>query len=724
MTQDNERIESVERRLAALEVEISVMRKTLVGMTQASQPTYQTPTKSQPPVTQPISPPPPIPAPPAYVTSEPKHSSRDARFKTDGFTKQFGSSEFWINKVGIGLLLLGVIFLFKYSIEQGWITPAIRVAFGLALGLGLAVAGAKMYAKKRHQSLVALGGSVATFYICSFAMYQMYALTPYYVAFALMALVSASAFVFSIKQDEPVLSFIAALGAFVAPFLLYTGQNNVPGLMLYTSLVITTSCCVYLARGWVSLITLSAISGWLIMIITVDSPLDGQYERLATQSGIALSWLFFWGSPLLRLSFLTRDSFPRWLTKASDSRTLSEASPRNTLPSHAHTLTITSPVIALALSMEIWTLADWNWSLISLGLAALYFIVWLRIRGAGRMLEIATTQMVAGFLMLTAGAIALLNDTTTPAFIAAQALALRFAAKRLTGGPASSVRKWALAYLVVSLAWIGVEIIFGSLFNSSHRSAISAETLVTLFIAGVAFGFAYLAENKEERVGLTSVGAITLAIICLDVSDSNGLFLAVTLTGFAVLMLAQRYDKESLFGIGHGIFAAQGLWLFARITGIEAIGTPLVNAQAGVEGLAIVGGIALSRYFSRAELPANFSRAYGLIAHLAFLALIFREFVPLDNGHGIITSIWGAYTITLIILSLRQRDTRLKQVATATLALVIGKLFFVDLGNLESLWRILLFIGLGGLLMGVSYFYQRIWNSAPPDEQSNPPPNQ
>lgn len=29
------------------------------------------------------------------------------------------NGEFWLSKVGIGLLLLGVAFLFKYSIEQG-----------------------------------------------------------------------------------------------------------------------------------------------------------------------------------------------------------------------------------------------------------------------------------------------------------------------------------------------------------------------------------------------------------------------------------------------------------------------------------------------------------------------------------------------------------------------------------------------------------------------------
>ncbi len=718
MAEDNQRFEGVERRMAALELEISVLRQTLVGITQASQTQPQATTQSQIPIPQTPPARPPSPAPPAYISPESARSGDKSGFKADGFVKQFGSSEFWINKAGIGLLLLGVIFLFKYSIDQGWITPAIRIVFGLALGLGLALAGARMYSKKRHQSLVALGGAVATFYICGFAMYQMYALTPYYVAFSLMGLASAAAFAFSVKQDEPALSFVAALGAFVAPFLLYTDQSNVPGLMLYTSLVIVTSCGVYMARGWVSLLTLSAVCGWAIMLLTVDSPLEGEYEKLAAQAGITLSWLAFWGSPLTRLTILAREKLPKWLTNLDTSSAALARQARSSLPGHAHTMTVTSPVIALALSMEIWSLPDWNWSLISLVVAGLYFAVWMGMRGKEMLRHIATTQMIAGFLMITAGAIALLDDTTTPAFIAAQALALLLASSRLLGKSAQSVKKWALVYLVVSLAWIGLELVYGTLFDNTNKSAVAPETLVTLWIVGVTFAFSYFSETKEERLGLSSVGAFALTLICLDVQTSNGLFLAVTLTGIALLLGAQKYDKNALLTVVHGIFAALGVWFFARIMELEATGTPLVNTQAGVEGLAIIAGLAISQSLSRGPQSRRSFGVYGLAAHVGLLTLTFREFVNLENGHGIITSIWGVYTIGLIILSLRQRDTRLKQVATATLVLVIAKLFFVDLGNLESLWRILLFISLGGLLMAVSYFYQRIWNSSAASNES------
>lgn len=71
--------------------------------------------------------------------------------------------EYWLNKVGIGLLLFGVAFLFKYSVDQGWITPPIKVGLGMFIGVALAVVGMRMHRHRRDFSQVLLGGSGAVF---------------------------------------------------------------------------------------------------------------------------------------------------------------------------------------------------------------------------------------------------------------------------------------------------------------------------------------------------------------------------------------------------------------------------------------------------------------------------------------------------------------------------------------------------------------------------------
>ena len=44
-----------------------------------------------------------------------------------------------------------------------------------------------------------------------------------------------------------------------------------------------------------------------------------------------------------------------------------------------------------------------------------------------------------------------------------------------------------------------------------------------------------------------------------------------------------------------------------------------------------------------------------------------------------------------------------------TLLVLVGKLFLVDLARLEAIWRILLFLGFGGLFLVLSYYFQARW---------------
>ena len=43
----------------------------------------------------------------------------------------------WLPRVFVGIMLLGVIWLFKAGVDAGLLTPAIRIVFGIALSIGL-----------------------------------------------------------------------------------------------------------------------------------------------------------------------------------------------------------------------------------------------------------------------------------------------------------------------------------------------------------------------------------------------------------------------------------------------------------------------------------------------------------------------------------------------------------------------------------------------------------
>jgi uncharacterized membrane protein len=63
----------------------------------------------------------------------------------------------------------------------------------------------------------------------------------------------------------------------------------------------------------------------------------------------------------------------------------------------------------------------------------------------------------------------------------------------------------------------------------------------------------------------------------------------------------------------------------------------------------------------------------------------------------------------LLTLGFWRRAAFLRWQALVLLAVAIGKVFTVDVSELSQGYRILSFLGLGALLLGVSFVYQRDW---------------
>ncbi|MEE8577476.1 MAG: DUF2339 domain-containing protein, partial [candidate division Zixibacteria bacterium] len=63
------------------------------------------------------------------------------------------------------------------------------------------------------------------------------------------------------------------------------------------------------------------------------------------------------------------------------------------------------------------------------------------------------------------------------------------------------------------------------------------------------------------------------------------------------------------------------------------------------------------------------------------------------------------------VIGLRRNHHRLRTVAVATLFAVVAKLFLVDLANIETIFRILLFMGFGGVFLALSYYFRSLWKS-------------
>jgi uncharacterized membrane protein len=72
-----------------------------------------------------------------------------------------------------------------------------------------------------------------------------------------------------------------------------------------------------------------------------------------------------------------------------------------------------------------------------------------------------------------------------------------------------------------------------------------------------------------------------------------------------------------------------------------------------------------------------------------------------------LSGIWLLYSIVLMVLGLWRRVRGIRIMSIVLFGFTILKIFIYDLSFLETLYRIFSFIGLGVILLGVSYLYQR-----------------
>ena len=345
--------------------------------------------------------------------------------------------EFWFNKIGIGLLLFGVAFAFKYSIEQGWVTPPIRHLFGLAVGGVLLFLGYRLYGKRRHFARVLLGGSIGTFYMTGFSAFQLFDLVSHTAAFAFMLAVTALAFFISLKQDDAIFSLIGTAGALGTPFLLYTGSGSIPGLIGYTCLVLAGTTAVYFIKGWRLLLWLSVVGGWVVIGIALDSG-DFLYkfyadaDQWAVQLGAIFAWLNFWAAPTVRriLRLKNPDRWPKPLLGIGDNAVSSGGA--KVMERHLHLLAVGSPLVALLVSVQTWPATeDYVFGWAAMGAAVIY---WLTARYLTRLPDLrnlAFTHVAVGTLLFTIALCLILDGNNLLFALGSEALVLHIITRRL-----------------------------------------------------------------------------------------------------------------------------------------------------------------------------------------------------------------------------------------------------------------------------------------------------
>jgi len=698
--------QSIERRLDRIEAKLAWLERVVMVALDATRRGSPDARAARPPV-EPVPHEPPRPAPPprprapAFAPPAPRPEP-----VVDPIRRAFEGkgTAWWLSRAGVGLLLLGVAFLFKYAVDEGWLTPAIRVALGLALGLALAVIGLRVRRERRWFGALALGGASATFYITGYAAFQLFQLVPYAMAMGFLVAVTVGTLWAGWTTDEAALGVLGAIGGLATPFLLQTESGTVAQLAGYEAAVVAGGAGIYLRKGWRSLLWTTVVGGWWVLALGLFALEDRTDTRLldqwALQLAVVVAVLAFWGVPVLR-ERLAAANPARWPrpSLAPLERALGRAagSVRDRGP---QVLALTTPLIAYLFTSVIWSPADEAGAAIAAAGAAVWGVTWWRLGVRDPADALASVHAVAAAVLVAIALQLLFESHTLLLTWMVEATALLWMARH-TGDQLIRVSAHLLAAIVGT--WLTARLL-------EDPAGVQAAATDALVIGLAAVG-AVLLESRERQVYRVAAFAAVALWLRRELPVLPGghavVLVAWSVLAAVALRLGAWWHDRGTEVFAHALFLLSGLWLVNRLAGGSAQGAAVVNLPAALHLATLGVAVAAGRRLTDRDLAG----IYAVTAHVLFLGWLWHELSRLPAGHAWVTVSWGVYGVSLLVAGLRMDHTGLRKVALATVGAVIVKLFLVDLSQLEPIWRILLFLGFGGGFMALSYYFPSLWKA-------------
>jgi uncharacterized membrane protein len=234
------------------------------------------PTVAEVPVEPPASVLPP-PVPPPARPSLPGPLSRlpfppspgEGERKAPGLEEMLGSRLLvWIGSVA---LALAGAFLVKYSFEQGWLSPTIRVALGVLFGVVLLAGGERMRPSSPGIARGLAAAGVADLFACFLAAVHLYELISPAAGFFFMVLTTAVAVLLSLRHGIMV-ALIGMIGGFLTPALIRVGEPDARNLFAYLFLLVAGILAVSARRGWDALGAAALVAGLLWVLFWLGGP--------------------------------------------------------------------------------------------------------------------------------------------------------------------------------------------------------------------------------------------------------------------------------------------------------------------------------------------------------------------------------------------------------------------------------------------------------------------
>jgi uncharacterized membrane protein len=219
------------------------------------------------------------------------------------------SPEWWLSRLGVGFVVIAILFLYSYAVDQGWITPAVRVLAGALVGAGLFWWATRTQDDAKTPAgfgmrQVLYDGGLAVWYVTAYAAAVWYGVISMGSARLLFFVLGIVSTWIALDERREIFAFIAVATSFATPFILPASLTSIAPFALYLGAVAAMGLFIYLLRGWPSTIWVTFIAFWMILSGTVLVSGGG---GMAARGSIAVTILLILAGPAFtRVTLLRR----------------------------------------------------------------------------------------------------------------------------------------------------------------------------------------------------------------------------------------------------------------------------------------------------------------------------------------------------------------------------------------------------------------------------------
>ncbi len=669
-----------------------------------------------------------------------------------GMSYEFAVAVHWLLRLGVALIVVGMAFFLRYSVEQGWIPPEGRVVIAACMGLSLLIAGTWMLPGRLRllgMGIQAIG--LTTLYISVYAAHHWYHLINQPVAFGLMCLITLITTGIAVGFESLYVAFLALLGGYATPLLLPSETVNLPGLYAYLIILGAGLLIISLWKNWPIVNLASFLANYIITITALLSDLMSQTYTPAK----------FWTLlPFFTGMFLTFSTLV-WLHNF-----------RKRVPSNLldwFVLLVNALIyfaVTVGLLFHVYETQDARYmaGLLTLALCSFYIgHVWFLVfsRHKDEELQVGFLALAAFFLGVTFPLI-LSNEWWTSAW-AIQALVMLWLSNRLSTNFLRRVAYLVFAMVLIKLAYdlpqyytdaSSIEYMSVSDYlrdELGRRLLVFGIPLGCLIVGGIKLWPSELSSQQlrqhPEAVVRANGGMVYLfisAVIAVlvwlhfELWRTVGYFyeplrlpiltwLYIALAGMALwiyIAIGSASWFLPVFVILSLVVLVKFLIDLATLQWlVDLISDPALAPPYRPEyilprlldflGVIMFFGLAAGVLRTQAQAQTNLRRLFvGITLILIFFFATLETSVFLGNfllafHAGGISLLWGLFALGFIVGGLVWDSKTLRLSGLLLFAVVAGKIFLSDLSHLELYYRFVALVLIGIVALVGSYVYQR-----------------